>query len=224
MRHEPLAIPAILALAMAACHHHDLGTGANTVDRDYARPVGKVWQASVDSAKDAGLEVLSAKGDALGGTLVARRSSGDEVRIVVNPLQETRSRVSVRVGPGDLALARLLHERIAEGVGLGEARTGLFGGHSLEGRYDPDLTACTLAGRRMLQALKLEITREETHALWTTIDARTAESIPVRLKCEIEGTKTHVRFVAGEARTDDALALARRMKEEFEKNVGFQGN
>ncbi len=222
MRRLMMTAPALLALA--ACHHHDLGTGMNTVDREYARPVGKTWSASVDSAKDAGLDVLSAKGDALGGTVVALRSNGDEVRIVVTPVSDTHSRVSVRVGPGDLPLARLLHEQIAHAVGLGEAKGGLFGGHQLEARYEADLNACSLAARRTMQALRLEIVREETHAPWSSVSARTDDSTPVRIKCEVDGPKTKVSFAAGESKTDDTKALARRLKEEFEKTLGFQGN
>ena len=217
-------VPALLALAAAACHHHDLGTGMNTVDREYARPVGKTWSASIHSAKGAGLDVLSARGDGLGGTVVALRSNGEEVRIVVTPISDTHSRVSVRVGPGDLPLARLLHEQIAHDVGLGAATGGLFGGHQLEARYDPDLPACSLAARRAVQALRFEIVREEAHAPWSSISARTGDSTPVRIKCETDGTKTKVSFAAGEKKNDDTLALARRLKEEFEKSVGFQGN
>lgn len=222
MRRLMMTAPALLVLA--ACHHHDLGTGMNTVDREYARPVGKTWSASVNSARGAGLDVLSAKGDALGGTVVALRSNGEEVRIVAVAVSDTHSRVSVRVGPGDLPLARLLHEQIAYEVGLGEAKGGLFGGHLLEARYEPDLTACSLAARRTVHALKLEIVREEAHAPWSSVSARTTDSTPVRIKCEVDGSRTKVSFAAGESKTDDTLALARKLKEEFEKNVGFQGN
>ena len=59
MKNLRMAAPALLALAAAACHHHDLGTGMNTVDREYARPVGKTWSASIHSAKGAGLDVFA---------------------------------------------------------------------------------------------------------------------------------------------------------------------
>ncbi|HEX7898795.1 MAG TPA: DUF3568 family protein [Planctomycetota bacterium] len=211
---------AICCLTLAACHQHDLGTGANTVEREYARSADKIWSAAVESAKDAGLAVLSERKDGLGGTLVAQRATGEEVRVVVTPLHETRSKATVRVGPGDLTLARLLHERIAENAGMGDARAGFFGGDSEEGSYAADVATCGSAARRTMYALKYEIVRETNGR----IDARASGSTPVGVEWVSIKGKTRVTFIAGEAKSAEHREMARRMKEEFETNAGILKN
>jgi hypothetical protein len=211
---------AAICLSLAACHRHDLGTGANTVEREYARPADRIWSATVESAKDAGLDVLSARNDGLGGTLVALRATGEEVRVVVTPIHETRSKAAVRVGPGDLALARLLHERIAENAGMGEARGGFFGGDSEEVLYGAPLAVCGAAARRTVEALKLLLVGETS----CRFDARAPGSTPVGIEWVTLKGKTRVTFFAGEAKSEEHRALARRLKEEFETNAGILKN
>lgn len=203
--------------ALAACHAHDLGSGVNTVEREYARPASDVWKAAVKSIESAGLKVLSDPADQFGGDLVARRPNGNEVRVRVKSLDEARSRVSVRVEPGDRDLARQLHERIAGHAGLGAARPGLFGGDSLRGDYFSDLTACLETAKRVFAALKVESTAEETHASWAQIDGRRTGAHPVRIRMErVDGLKIRVEFVAGTEKSEDNKAFVRRMKEEFD--------
>jgi hypothetical protein len=100
---------AALFVGLAACHRHEqAGSGPHTVERDYARPAGLVWSAAVASVKDEGLVVQDANYESHGGAIV-----GEALRVSVTPIREARCRVSIRVGPDDLGLARRLHERIA---------------------------------------------------------------------------------------------------------------
>lgn len=209
-----LAYAAIFVF-LAGCHQHDLGTGANTVEREYARSSDKIWKAAVESAKDAGLDIISERNDGLGGTLLARRATGEDVRVVVTPMHDARSKATVRVGPGDLTLAKLLHERIAENAGLGEARGGFFGGDSEEGLYAADVATCGSAARRTMYALKYEIVRETTGR----IDARGGGSTPVGIEWVTIKGKTRVTFFAGESKSDEHRAMVRAMKAEFETNI-----
>jgi hypothetical protein len=100
---------AALWLSMAACHRHELGSEPHTVEREYARPAAGIWAAAVESAKEG---LRSASYDREGGTI-----EGDGVRITVAPVHEKRCRVSIRVGPDELARARSLHGRIGELAG-----------------------------------------------------------------------------------------------------------
>ena len=129
-----MATATLAALSLASCAGNDLGSGANTIDREYAKPASEIWSASLKSAEGAHLTLRSERHDKMGGEIVAGRANGDEVRIDVISLTENSSRVSVRVGPGDRNLANMLQEQIAEKTGLGKAKTGLFGGNSLDGR------------------------------------------------------------------------------------------
>jgi hypothetical protein len=210
---------------MAACRERDLGTGLNTVDRDYSKPADQVWSAAVDSVKQAGMRIETDRHDALGGELVARRPDNSEVRINVKSLDQNNTKVSVRVGSGDKDLANNLQERIAEKMGMGEAKGGLFGGNSPDATYNADLESCVGAARRTYEALKLTVTHEETHESWAQIDARQSESNPVRIKCEKtdDGKKTKVTFIAGNEKNDDNKSFVQRMKDEFERNLGQQG-
>lgn len=211
---------AAIVLSLAACHRHDLGTGVNTVEREYARSADRIWSASVESVKDAGLAVVSERKDGLGGTLLARRAGGEDVHVVVSPIHDERCRASVRVGDGDVTLARLLHERIAENAGMGEARGGFFGGNSEEGHYVADPAACGSAARLTMFALKHEITRESPGR----IDARADGSTPVGIEWVTLKGRTRVTFFAGESKSDAHREMARRLKREFEANAGVLKN
>ena len=104
---------AAVALSLAACHRHEVGSEPRSVEREYARPAAGIWAAAVQSAKEEGLR--SATYDREGGTI-----EGDGVRITVAPVHAKRCRVSIRVGPEEVERARRLHERIA-GIAGGSA-------------------------------------------------------------------------------------------------------
>lgn len=225
MRTLSLAMLGAALGSLAACHGHDLGSGVNTVDREFSRPVSETWTASVRTAEAADLKVWSDLHDRLGGELVAVRANGNEVRIRVASIDERSSRVSVRVEPGDRDLALMLQERIADRVGLGEAKSGLFGGHSIEATYAADLQGCGTSARRTFAVLRVTAIRDEVHAAWSQIDGRLRDSTPVRIRMEKEDDlKTRVIFIAGNEKTDDTQAFVRRMKGEFDATTRLEGS
>jgi hypothetical protein len=210
-----VVVPTLLALA--ACQENDLGSGVNTVGREFTKTVQEVWAAAVRSAEKDDFKILSDAHDRLGGELIARRANGSEVHIWVKGLDERTSRVTVRVDPGDRALAVMIQERIAETLGLGAAKTDFFGGNSLEGSYATSLDHCLTSARRVYAILKITATDEESHATWSKIDGRLKDSSPIRIKIEkIEGANCRVTFTAGNENTEDNKACVRRMKDEFE--------
>ena len=204
-------------LLIASCQESDLGTGANTIDRDYARSATEAWKAAVRSAEAAGLEVQGDCHDQFGGEFHATRANGDDVRIEVRSLGEQSSRVSVRVEPGDRVLAAMLHERMAEKMGLGAAKGGLFGGSSLTGTYSTDLDSCLGPAKRTFLALQVAFTGEDLHAGSWRLDGRLKDSTPVRIAAEkLSDLKTRVTFIAGAERNEDHKAFVRKMRDEFE--------
>lgn len=214
-----LAAALVLAAlpALGACSSNDLGTGANTVDREFTRHASDVWSASIQSVDAMDLKVLSDSHDRFGGELVAFRANGDKVHVWVKSLEENRSQVSVRVEPGDRTLATQLQEHIAGRLGLGEAKAGLLGGDSEAGTYVTDLPLAMLFARRAYRSLEVTVTDDETHADWARIDGRLKESTPVRIRVDRLGDdKVRVEFICGSVKTGDTKAFARRMKEEFE--------
>lgn len=219
MRNLISAILLALVAPLAACRGNDLGTGANTVDRDYAKPAAEVCKAALQSAEGADFKVLSDRRDQLGGELRVSRGDGREVSFSVKSIDEKSARVSVRVEPGDRDLANLLHERIAGHLGLGVATTGWWsGGSSIESKVDADLAWCMTAARRTLAVLAESAKDEEVHSAWCRIDGRLKGSTPVRIKMEkLEEHRTRVFFIVGTTNTEDHRAFARKMKDEFDR-------
>jgi len=213
-----MAAATLAALSLASCAGSDLGSGANTIDREYAKPASEIWSASLKSAEGAHLTLRSERHDKMGGEIVACRANGDEVRIDVISLTENSSRVSVRVGPGNRNLANMLQERIAEKAGLGTAKTGPFGGNSLDATYISNFEASVGLARRTLSALGVTPTGEETHASSANIDGRLKDSTPVRIRMEkSDEQRTRVTFISGNEKNDDNKQFALKMKDEFEK-------
>jgi hypothetical protein len=217
MRRSIPALASAALLILGSCRENDLGTGANTVDREFSKPAHDVWKASVKSAETMDLTISSDRHDEFGGELVASRANCNEVHVWVKSLGEKRSQVSVRVEPGDRALATLLQERIAEKLGLGEARSGFLGGNGLEGTYATELSLAMLAARRAFRTLEVTLTGEETHAEWARLDGRRSDSTPVRIRMEqIDPARVKVSFISGNEKTEDNKDFARRLKEEYE--------
>ena len=101
------------ALAFMSCSSSDLGTGMNTVDRDYTVSVKEAHDAALKTLKDKNLQIESDKGDALGANIVAKRgTSDDKVLVDVKGLENDKCRVSVRVQPGDKAQATMIQDHI----------------------------------------------------------------------------------------------------------------
>jgi len=225
MRTLTLSLITAAALMIPSCQESDLGTGANTVGRDYARSAADAWKAAVRAAESSGLQVCSDQHDKFGGELVANRANGDEVRIEVRSLTEETSRVSVRVEPGDRALATMIHERMADKMGLGAARSGWFGGSSVEGTYLTDLDRCIGPARRTFSALDVSLTAEDVHADGWRLDGRLKDSTPVRIAAHKAGDlKTVVIFTAGNEKNEDLRAFARKMRDEFEAAIHLESS
>jgi len=223
MRTLTLFLCSAAILLIPSCQGSDLGTGANTLDRDYARPAADAWKAAVRCTESAGFNVCSDRHDQFGGELVANRANGDEVRIDVRSLGEQSSRVSVRVEPGDRVLAKMLHERMADKLGLGAARGGLFGGSSVSGTYMTDLESCLGPARRTFLTLQVTPTGEDIHASGWRLDGRLKDSTPIRIAAEKAGDlKTHVTFIAGAEKNEDLKAFARKMRDEFEAVIHLE--
>ncbi|HYF01655.1 MAG TPA: DUF3568 family protein, partial [Planctomycetota bacterium] len=130
---KSLTFTAALVLAAAACKsesgvfsERDFGTGANTVERTYAMPVDKVFDASLAAVKGMELRVVEDRRDALGGRIVAERADGRKVTVSLRSPREKTTNVDVRVDPGDRPMAERIHESIADKAGLGKVSTGLF--------------------------------------------------------------------------------------------------
>jgi hypothetical protein len=117
MKFFTLAIFAAL-VALASCKERDLGTGINTIERTYAKPMNEVWDASLAAVRDSNLAVDSESHDDLGGTISAHRATGERVTVSLRNLGNNQTEVSVRVEPGDRALAQLVHDRIAGKLGI----------------------------------------------------------------------------------------------------------
>jgi hypothetical protein len=217
MRHLAAILCSASLAAIGACRSNDLGSGANTVEREFSMPADDVWKASVKAAESMDLTLSRDAHDRFGGELLASRATGEEVRIRVSSLDERRSSVSVRVGPGDRNLATLLQERIAEKLGLAEARAALLGGNVVEASYTMDLNLATISARRAFRALDVQLTNEETHANWASIDGRLKDSTPVRIRIDqAEQCRMRVTFIAGTSPREDNREFVRRLKDEFE--------
>ena len=225
MRTLTLSLISAACLWIPSCQENDLGTGANTLERDYARSAPDAWKAAVRTAESSGLNICKDHYDKFGGELVASRANGDEVRIEVRSLTEQSTRVAVRVEPGDRALATMIHERMAEKMGLGVARSGFFGGSSTEGTYLADLETCRGPARRVFSALDVTLISEDVHASAWKLDGRMKDSTPVRISAQKAGDlKTRVTFIAGSEKNEDLQAFAKKMREEFEAAIHLDSN
>ena len=155
--------------------------------------------------------------DRLGGDVAARRA--DRVVFVrVRKLDEERTLLSVRAEPPDPALSLRLHEAFATGLGLGEARPGLFGGNSAELRAGLTIDEAVRRAREVLRVLRIEETGVEKKPEEAEVRGRTFDSTPVRIVLASDGPRAiEATFIVGARKRDAYLALAGRMKQEFER-------
>ena len=103
------------SLVLASCSSNDLGTGINTVDREYASSVKEAHDAALMVLISQTLQIESDKTDAFGASIVARRGASDyKVLVEVKGLKKSVTQVSVRVQPGDKTKATLLQDQIGE--------------------------------------------------------------------------------------------------------------
>jgi hypothetical protein len=218
------------ALALAGCSssqpsdsamsRNDLGTGANTVTRKYAKPAPDVWDAAVSAVKSYDLSIDSDRHDKMGGELVAHRAGGDKVTINMRSIDAQNTDVAVRVEPGNRNMANLIHEKIAEKAGMGSSKAGMFGDYSLNGTYPIDLKRSAAAAEAACRAVDLSVTNKEIQDSMAVVDAREANSNPVRVRMDRSGdAATKVTFSAGSAAGSDPKAVVSRLKAEFDRQV-----
>jgi hypothetical protein len=228
MKHH-LAFAGLLAL-LAACSHEgsspssksDWGTGLNTVERKYAKTAPQVHDAAVAALKKMDVNLKKDRHDEMGSEIVAERADKSKVFVNVGALDDKSSRASVRVEPGDARMASLVHEKMAEELGIGTAKGALLGGNTDERTYDAGLQACVDAAERTGKALGWTVSGKEIHDKWAQVDGRTNDSTPVRFRMErvddnVERSK--VKFTAGAGKTDDSKTLLSRMREEFDRQI-----
>jgi hypothetical protein len=105
----------LFVIVLASCRSSDLGTGMNTVDRNFSCSVKEAHDAAVATLTDEKLKIESDQGDALESKIVAKRgTSDDKVLVDVKGLDSNKTNVSVRVEPGDKDKAKLVLDKIGE--------------------------------------------------------------------------------------------------------------
>lgn len=223
---------AALTLVMAACSsdrsssskQSDLGTGLNTVERNYARSAPDAWDAAAAAVKSYDLRVESDRHDAMGGELQARRGDGEKVVVKVRSLDEKNSEVSVRVGPGNKNMAEMIHEKIAAKLGMKEAKSTLFGGNTVEGTYSQNLDTCVKAAEDTAKKMNWTVTNREVKDKSAVVDARDNNSNPYQFKMKRADDGTKVTFIAGREKNDSMKETANRMKTEFDAIVSTKAD
>jgi hypothetical protein len=225
-----LALAGILAL-LAACSSEgsspssksDYGTGLNTVERKYNKPAPDTYDAAVAAVKSFNLSIDSDRHDEMGGEVVGHRADGRKVTVKVSAVDKNNSRAAVRVEPGDAKLAQMVHEKMAQKLGMGAASPALMGGNSDKFPYDSDLQAGVEAAERAAKALGWTVTAKEVKSDSARIDVRDENSVPAQFKVERVNDRVfplNVTFVAGKGQTDDSKAMIARMHDEFDRQIG----
>jgi hypothetical protein len=104
----------LLAVALASCSSSDVGTGINTVDREYSATVKQAHDAALATLKEEDLAIETDKSDNLGANIVAKRKTSEDNKVLVEVkgLETRKSRVSVRVQPGDKNQATMIQDKI----------------------------------------------------------------------------------------------------------------
>src|SRR5437868_10279940 len=182
---RPLA-PAVILLAstLASCGvfnpRDEQADRLHTVTKTYSKPADETWRAIESIAKDLDLKVDTNQHDALGGTMIARRSTKDEIHVDARAVDAQNTIISVNVDPGDKNLAQIIHDRISDRLGLnaGATRANMAAGSQVDGTYDQKLDVCMGAADRALAGLKLPPARREVHDTWARLDTQHLDSIP----------------------------------------------
>jgi siroheme synthase len=118
----------------------------------------------------------------------------------------------------------MIHEKIADKLGLKEARSAFFGGSSCEGTYPTGLDPCVKAAEDAAKLLNLTVTNREITDGAAIVEVResNSNSVQFRMKKVAQGTK--ITFIAGRQKTEATRDLAHRMKAEFECCYTAKGN
>lgn len=221
-----LILAGVVAM-LAACSHEgnspssksDWGTGLNSVERKYNKTAAEVHDAAVSALKSFDLNVDKDRHDEMGSEVIARRGDDRKITVSISALDNKSSRAKVRVDPGDSKLATMVHEKMAEKLGMGTAKGGLLGGNTDDRTYDADLKTCLDASERTSKSLGWTVTGKELHDTWAQLDARDDNSNPVRFRMDRSDDRTKVKFTAGAGKTDDSKSMLSKMREEFDRQV-----
>ena len=190
------------------------------IERQMARDADDIWNVVAKTLKDGGLAIVQQDHDKLGGDLTAQRAGGGNVFVRVRQLQPRQSSITVRLQPPDRRTAFQLHEAFARGLGLGEAKSGLFGGESDSGSYRVTLDQAVQAARDALAAAKLEVTDATHQAEAAEVKGRRGDSIPAKIQIKSkDGRTASVTFIAGTEKNEEIKMLVRTLKQEFERRV-----
>jgi len=220
--------PALILLAstLASCgvfnSRDEQADRIHTVTKTYSKPTDETWRAIEAITKDLDLKVDTDQHDALGGTMIAKRSTKDEIHVEARAVDAQNTIVSVNVDPGDKNLAQIIHDRISDRLGLsvGATRASMAAGSQVDGTYDQKLDVCISAADRALAALKLPAARRESHDTWARLDTQQLESIPVQIRMDrTKKDQTYVVFTIGTGASDDNRTQASRLKTEFERQL-----
>jgi len=225
-----LSLAGLLTLLGACAHEQstsssrsDGGNGVNTVERFYGKTPWETYAAAVAAVRSFDLSLDRDWHDAMGGEVVGHRADGHSVIVKVDAIDSNNSRASVRVEPGDSNMAQMIHEKIADKLGMGMAREAFLSSNSEGAVYDADLETTLKAVERTVKTLGWTLTGKETHDTWLQVDARAADSNPARFKMTRvdEGAgKTRVTFIAGNGKTDTSLTMIGRMREDLDRQLG----
>ena len=218
------------AIVLAACGGapetpgttSDRGGPVEPIERQYGKPTDQVWDATLSAMKSMDLKIDVDRHDDLGGEIIARRADGRRVTANLSSIEKTRTKVAIRADRTSPEAAAQLHERIAEKLGMGEAKSALFGGNTLDGTYSTDFAGALGAAERACRKLGFIVTGREAHDTWAHLDARTVDSTPLRFRMDRRDDRsapTGVKFIAGRGTTDDSKSLVSRMKSEFESEL-----
>jgi len=137
-------------------------------------------------------------------------------------VDKTATKVAIQADRTSPEAAAQLHERIAEKLGLGEAKPAFFGGNTQEGTYSTDFHGALAAAERACKKLGFIVTGREAHDAWAQLDARTNLSTPLRFRMDRRDDPagpTGVKFIAGHGKTEDSKNLTSQMKSEFEHQL-----
>ena len=194
------------------------------VERQYGKPADQVWDATLSAMKSFELRIDVDRHDDLGGEIIARRADGRRVTANLASVDKTLTKVAIRADRSAPEAAAQIHERIAEKLGMGEAKAAFFGGNTLEGKYGGTFGGALTAAELACKALGFVVTGRESHDKWAQLDARTQDSTPVRFRMDPRDDQSApiaVQFIAGRGKTDDSKSLASRMKTEFDRQIAL---
>jgi hypothetical protein len=191
--------------------------GTGEIERRIPRGAEEAWAVVIRTLRRNEFIPVRADHDRLGGDLAARRAERS-VFVRIRMVREDLTLLSVRSEPPDPALSRRLHEAFAVGLGLGEAKEGVFGGCSAELRAGLTIDEALRKARDVMRALRIEETGLEKKADEADVRGRTVDSVPVRILLASDGPgELSATFIVGDRKRDAYRALAGRMRDEFER-------